>query len=306
MAIQGDPEQHLMQEAWARLWKPGTRYYLPDVIVNGAQGNGVVVDPLGRLVVPDTGSIPLFENSVLGSVAVELSNGTLGGLDTLGNGGMQYDTASGAFSATVTIGELSFDGDYAVVTGGAAGCAIDSAASILKIFGAEGDVAGAAEGGDEDLDLARTYRERLLGTKNGPDLVVTYYYHNEAMDEIVSNDAVFQTAWRTHETEGKTTADFAKQTSTAAERPEDPQATVGDEAYEKHSAYMSTLLLNRALWMKKQHGDPDGRWLSLAEAVADAKGQAQQAPSGPKTVDQVIQLVESPPSDRVEATAADP
>jgi hypothetical protein len=290
-----DPNEVIMQAAWARLWKVATKYYLPSIIVDGAQGNGIVVDPLGRLVIADTGTIPLYQSDTWGSVSVELTEGLVGGLDTLANGGMTYDPQSGAFSATVSIGCLTFGGNYAVSADGAVGCAIDSAAILLKGVSPPGPaIASAAAGiGDQsDLDLAVGYRDQLVGFDNGLDLVSTYYDNNETLDYIVSNDTLFQQAWTLYETAGQGTAYYAQQTATAAANPHDSAAIVGDENYRFHAAYMRATLFKRVVYYQGQ-GDPDGRYQALATAIIGFKGQTDPY-TQPMTAGQVMEQVAKP------------
>lgn len=283
----GDPDQWLMQHAWARLWKPGTPYYLPTAIVSGASGNGVTVDALGGLHIADTGAIPLVKSSTWGNISVDLTNVTLMGLGSMTNGGMTYDDSTGAFTATVGIPNAEFTGDYDVEGSGIAGCAVDAAGIALKPF--QQSRADMADGDDDpNLDLARAYRDQLVLSSDGLDHVATYYDHNDTYNEVVSaqdGPNSFTKAWPVYQTNGKTSKDFASQTSSAAQNPTDPSDTVGDTDYNLHSFVMQGILMKTLFGMSKSSGD---KYELAAQASLDFKTEVMQQPAAPTTVGAVM------------------
>lgn len=299
----GDPNQVLMQLAWKRLWQPGTPYYLPNAILHGAQGDGVTVDALGRLEIADTGPIPLVNSDTWGTLSVDLQNATVAGLDTMADGGMTYTPSSGAFSATISIGQATFSGDYAVSGSGVTGCAVESASSLLKAMSPKGDAMTAAAegvGDDGNLDLARSYRDQLVTSSDGLDHVASYYDNNETFNEIVTGQNgpnAFTAAWpKAHPTgPGKTSAYFAAQTSNAAQNPLDPNATVGDEDYRVHSYYMQGVMLKVLLAYKQQPGD---KYDQAAQATLGFRTEttSPEVPQGAVTVGTVMNAMGTTPS----------
>jgi hypothetical protein len=279
----GDPNQLLMQLAWARLWTPGTPYYMPDAIVNGAQGNGVTVNPLGQLEIADTGPIPLVNSDTWGRLSVDLSNSIVGGLNTMADGGMTYTPSTGAFAATISIGQAQFSGGYTVSGSGVTGCAVESAGALLKAMSPAPDAMTSAAqdvGDDGDMDLARSYRDQLVSSDAGLDQVASYYDNNETFNEIVTGTNAFSAAWpnATPTGPGKDSAYFAAQTSTAAQNPTDPDATVGDEDYRLHSYFMQEIMLRVLLANKRQDGD---KYDLAAQATLSFKGETK-SPSAPQ------------------------
>lgn len=302
------PEQLLLRKAWARLWTPGTKYYLPTVITKGAQGAGITVDPLGNLIVPDTGSISLFSKEPWGSIAIELTEGKVGGLGTVADGGMTYEPQSGAFSATIKIGQLAFTGNYEVTTGGIAGCAIDAAAAVLKVLRTQALADESAE--PAGPALATSYREQLLQSENGTKLVSTYYDQNETLHEMVTTPNFFSEVWREGEPEGPPTSYYAEQTEEAAKNPDDESKKVNDRSYRKFGLYVHTALLE-SVSTKLEEAKAEGnaaeiaRYRSLRDSILNFTGKVEPYKE-PMTVKDVMDRVEKPHPPALQAGEADP
>lgn len=296
-----DPNELLMQIAWKRLWTPGTPYYLPTAILSGASGNGITVDPLGNLSISDTGAIPLVQSSTWGNISVELTNAAVAGISTLTNGGMAYDSTSGAFTATLGLTAGSFAGHYSASGTGVAGCAISTASTLL------GNGADAAFVRDDDpaedpnLALATSYRDQLALSDAGLEQVASYYNNNDTLNEVVSGQNgpnAFTAAWpnATPTGPGKTSAYYAQQTSTAAQNPNDPGATVGDTDYSVHSFCMQGILLKTLLAMSTQEGD---RYDKAAQSTLTFRSEVQNQPPGPTTVGNVMTTLGATPPPEV-------
>jgi len=302
-----DPNELLMQIAWKRLWTPGTPYYLPTAILSGASGNGITVDPLGTLSIADTGAIPLVQSSTWGNISVELVNAEVAGINTLTNGGMVYDSTSGAFTATLGLTAGSFTGDYSASGTGVAGCAISAASTLL---GSGADAAFVRDDDpveDPNLALATSYRDQLALSDAGLDQVASYYNNNDTLNEVVSGQNgpnAFTAAWpnATPTGPGKTSGYFAQQTSTAAQNPNDPNATVGDTDYSVHSFCMQGILLKTLLAMSTQKGD---RYDQAAQSTLTFRSQVQQQPPGPTTVGTVMTTLGTTPPTQVASNTLD-
>lgn len=297
----------LLRFAWGQLWKPGTPYYLPDAIANGASGAGVVVPPLAARPVPDLGPYNLFSSDPWGSVSISLVDNTLDGLRTAADGGFRYDEATRTYTAVVRFGALDFSGRYKLFGGGLDGCAIACVSGLLHAVPAVGaaraDEAAAGAGGDEPptpeqdrIALAQEYRGKLVTSDNGLDLVARYYDNNETMNEIAAGQNIFSKNFATRPTSaaGRTvnSVDLANVTTAAAVNPSDPDEKVGDALYRMHAYQMQILFAKACDTAYRATGDTkytDAGRASTSFATLVTNHPRQDA----LTVDEVMDTVRS-------------
>lgn len=289
----------LLRIAWKQLWKPGTPYYLPDAIANGASGGGKTVPPLPARPVPDLGPYNLFSSDPWGDVSITLKQNTLGGLPSIADGGFSYNDATRTYTAKVTFGALDFAGQYDVTGGGLAGCAVASVSGLLHALPAPSALradAAEAAGEQEQIVLAQDYRGKLVASDKGLDLVAKYYDNNEAMNEIANGQNIFSKNFATlaTTTDGQTvtSADLADRTTVAAKNPSDPSHTVGDKAYRVHSYRMQILFARACQEAYLATGDP--KYTQAGGGSTDfATIVTNNGPEGTVTVDQVMGAVDS-------------
>jgi hypothetical protein len=204
------PNEFFTQAAWTAMWTPTSDYYLPNVIKNGINKDGVNVDPLGNLTVgqvPPSGSIQLMESHDLatwlpvktGYVGIVFNNVLATNLAAVANGGLTYtdvSTSQGNIVAVVNIPQIQITGDYTLVATGLAQCALDTAAilpgglktGMLKANGE--DVTN-----DDRLNAARDQRTRLWQTPNGGQFMDSFYDHNEVYNYAFQNNGALQNSW---------------------------------------------------------------------------------------------------------------
>lgn len=283
----------LLKQAWNLLWKQGTPYYLPTVLVDGASGDGHTVPPLGNRPVPDLGPFGLFGDSTFGEVNLGLSGASIGGLGTAANGGFTYDETSQVFTATIRWQGLSYAGKYAVTGNGLLGCAAAGASGLMKIIPGLQVGASAVGGGDGDarLQQAREYRDQLVQTPAGLEMVGQYYDNNWAMNEVVRGQNVFTSYMSQNR---PTSAGLADQTSAAAAAPDDPTKTVGDTAYYA-SSMIRQVIFERACQNAGGNG-ADDPFADAAKATLSFKGVVNASYTGPVTVGKVMTEVSSAPA----------
>lgn len=296
----------ILEIAWKLLWTKGTPYYLPSLILNGGSGDGHTVPPLGSRPIPDLGPFALFDKDPWGTVAVALSDGSLSGLDTIQDQGFQYDSATSAFTAKVGFSQVTFSGNYTVTGSGLAGCAVAGVTGLLGLFPTRRSLVAAADGDefdDEHIALAQQYRSQLVQSPAGLELVSNYYDNNDAMNEIVRGDTYFHTAFPTVVTDGKTSKDYADQTTLAAQNPNNPAQTVGDPSYRMHAFKMQLAFAKSAGRLYEQTGDPKYTQAGNAKTTFNAQ-VADSGINGSTTVGNVMATVQGATLDRLQAAAA--
>lgn len=300
----GDFPRQIMDLAWKLLWKKGTPFYLPDLILHGGTVDGKQVDGIDGQTVQSLGPVALFNKKPWGTVAVTFNAAVLSGLSSIQDKGFTFDTTRESFSARVGFDSLIFSGSYALTGDGLAGCTIAGASGVLGLFPARGLEATTDGGGDYDdahLELARGYRAQLVGTPTGLVLVSNYYNNNDAMNEIVRGDTFFHKRFPTATTDGKNSTDFANQTTLAAQNPTSTEHTVGGEAYSEHSFYMQIAFNKTAVDLYQK--SKDDKYLDASNASADFLGKVQQTgmAAQPHTVQEVMDKVASTPSEAARA-----
>lgn len=290
--------QLLLRLAWKRLWKPGTPYYLPNVLINGASGNGKHVAPLGSRPVPALGPFDLASQDPWGHVSITLRDGAVDGLQTAADGGFTYDDKTSAYTAKIAFGQLAYRAPYAVDGDGLLGCALSGASALLQIIGgADAALAAPQAAGDsaheERIRLANEYQDRLVQSPAGLSLVGTYYDNNWAMNQIVRDPRpnAFLRQWANEKT-----SQMARLTQGAAQAPEDPSRKIGDDEYTLASYKRGVAFKKACVDKSVKQDDSDPFWKAGVESNA-FHGLVERNHDGPTTVGHVMaQVANSPPS----------
>ncbi len=178
----------LVGKLWSFIWnsKSGD-YYLPNIIKNGLRAEGFSIPPFSTIDVGDIPKITMFDKKPWGSVAISMSHTTLSGLDTASKGSLACKTSDGDTTVTLSInfGDLLYRGGYEVSSSGLAGCAIGTAYNYLHFL------QEAVAGSDNDLDLARWYRDDtehgLPSSENGRLLLGAYYLHQDTIQSLMTS-----------------------------------------------------------------------------------------------------------------------
>ncbi len=295
----------ILEIAWKMLWTRGSPYYLPNLILNGGSGDGHTVPPLGSRSIPDLGPFALFDKKPWGTVAVSLDHSSLSGLDTIQDQGFTYDSATSAFTAKVGFSQVALAGRYSVTGSGLVGCAVAGVTGLLGLFPTERSLV--AEDGDEfddeHIELAQQYRSQLVQSPSGLELVSNYYDNNDAMNEIVRGDTYFHTVFPTLQTDGKTSKDYASQTTLAARSPDDPNQTVGNPSYRLHAFKMQLAFAKSAQSLYEQTGDTKYTDAGNAKNTFNAQVDNSGIP-GATTVGNVMATVRSITLERLEGITA--
>jgi hypothetical protein len=306
-ADSGNVPETIMNIVWKLLWTPGTPFYLPSLIANGSPDGGPIA-PLGDRSVQDLGPFALFDQKPWGTVSISLSNSKLGGLQTVSDGGFTFNSQTSSFTAALNFQSLRYAGSYAVDGSGLAGCAVAGLTGLLGLFPGGGSrlaATGGSEFDNEHLVLARDYQAQLVNSPAGLGLVSNYYDNNDAMNEIVRGQTYFNHAFPTILTAGKTSKDYADQTTAAAKAPNDPANTVGDANYRLHAFRMQVVFAKSAEDLYKQTGDPKYTEAGTAKDHFAATVEASGI-TGPNTVGQVMGAVQSAPRESLRAVRATP
>ncbi len=224
-----------IEAAWQSLWSHSSPYHLTKAIGSGSRVKHTWFPRMRRLTFKRTGPVVLLNQEPWGSVDVDLYDNELSQLETITGQDFQFDEGTGQFTATVRFGELKHSGKYRLRRGIASGSAFKTAFASLR------GSAVPAPGDDANIALANNYQDQLSGSDSGRFMLSTYYQHNDAYAQIYENTR-FTHYWQTMQTNGKTTAVFAQQTSAAAQTPNGPQVN-GDPDYNTHALAMNTLVV---------------------------------------------------------------
>ncbi|THU34881.1 hypothetical protein FAM09_23090 [Niastella caeni] len=278
-------DEVILRMAWKRLWTPDTLYYLPNVMANGVQSGSFTIPPLEGSPIDKLGPIQLFKNDVLGYISLIMENSRINGLPSIADRGLTYDDSTHTLTLSVAFDQLLYRGNYEVDSGGVTGCAIAAANNILNMFNSVN-----FGNNDDNIDLAYQYRDTLSkpDNPNGNVLVDIFYNQNNTLNTIVMAEnaeingqpnpanGFFQDRWLHEKTGDKDTSFFMKQTSEAANNPDNQGTGFNDDDYNGHGFYMTYALTVEALELIKL-GDPRGQELYDAlynSPSADVKSKA--------------------------------
>lgn len=292
-------ERELVELAWRRLWTPGSKYYLPDIMLNGIDIPGFHLDPLKNLHCNFIGPMPLVEQSTWGALTLLMTDLVLSGLPGVFATGIDYDESTRALTAKIGFGPLRLTGNYRVDASGVAGCAVDIAKALL---GARAAVTPRAETeSDPELDQARAYRDRLVRSAPGRTLVASYYDNNDIFNLVSRGDNVFNYAWPRRETRGNgpdgqpvtvRSRNLADQTYQATVHENDPAHPVGYNAYSLHSYIMQGLFIRGAQEESERYPDRKKDFDRAIDATMNF-ASATRPYSGQQTAGNVMKTVES-------------
>lgn len=290
-----NPSNQSASAVWESLWNPESPYHLPSAFGKGARKGLISVRPKPSLAIAATGPVVLFNRDPWGAVSVVLQPGSVCGLDSAAQ--VSFNVAEdGSFSARLSFPALKYDGPSVVKRGVGSTSAVRAAGLTLKPV-------GAADDDDANLALARSYQSELLTTDSGAFMVGSYYDNNETYNELFQIPA-FALKWRTQQTDGQVTADFANQTSYAAQPANRATVSVngtpdqnGYSSYNAHSWLMQGLVYATCSYIANQSSDPDkkARYQKAANDALNFKSATQPHAGAPQTVNNVLNTVSTTP-----------
>lgn len=285
----GNVPEAILKIIWGMLWNKNGPFYLPNLIANGGDSIG----PLGDRPVKDLGPFALFDKDPWGTVSISLKDANVSGLSTIGDGGFTFDSSTQIFTAKLNFQQVNYNGRYVIDGSGLAGCAVAGVTGLLGLFPGRGAAASehGSEFDDEHIVLARNYQSQLVNSPAGLSLVGSYYDNNDAMNEIVRGQTYFNHQFPRFKTAGKTSRDYADQTTAAARAPDDPMKTVGDANYKMHAFLMQTIFSRSAQDLYVTTKDP--KYTQAATATLNFKSEVDNAPiHGATTVSNVMKTVQ--------------
>lgn len=275
------PNDFFVQLVWGAIWTPTSAYYLPSVVINGIDEQGVQVSPLGSVQitnVPPSGSFQLLKSQGLahwlpvntGYIGIQLSDilGQFPGVDSITNGGLTYtddpnDATKGTLVGVINTPGLTVSGSYVLVATGLAECALDTAGALSVLPSApELALAADAPTADQYLDSARAQRTRLWQTPNGGALMDAFYDHNEAYNYVFQNSVEMQNSWQSadNQTYVQQTYDAANNPDTAPVNATPASMASGDAPTVDYNtnAFYQQGMLTFAAYHFNQHPPADG------------------------------------------------
>jgi len=292
-----DPNVAILNGAWALLWKQGSPYYLPTVLANGGTFGGTHIPPMSDVAVSGIGTIPLYSSDTWGNVSITLTSPMLAGLPSVGPDSFKPSSDATSVTATVKFNALTFSGGYEVDGTGLAGCAMDIA-----------EVAASATPPPGNMDLARSYRDQLVRSPNGTQLVGKYYDHNDTINLLLGRNNAFTRKWPNGVTPSSPdTATYMQQTAQAAANPDNPDYTIGgdDTGYHTHAIYMQSMLVATCQYYQTNDPENAAAFGALADDAATFKAHTDQQ-HNPMTVGQVMTTVANTAQMTPEQVAAAP
>jgi len=277
-----------VNNAWSALWTPNSAYHLPSKLKKKTRQGPAWFRPVPPIPVQDSGPIVVLNRDPWGIVTVNLKNSTVSQLETIHPEGFTYDPATGAISARVSFKELKFVGDYEVRRGRATSSAVKIASKALQPHPSLAPAADAAAGGTDGITLAKSYQNQLAHSsgQSGQVMLNTYYTNNDAYASAFQNTRLLH-SWQFLQTNGKTTSDFASQTTNAAQAGNAQSVPVnGDPDYSPHAFTMQLLVATTC----NAQGNTDAGTASYSFKAATL------TPSGtPQTVNNVMTTVATTP-----------
>jgi len=303
-----------LKKAWDFLWTSGGSDYLPTIIASGKTQTNGIIPALESIAIDPVGPIALFKEDSSGYVSVSFEEMELQGFSSLSGKTIIINEKTGTVQMRCVIGHLQISGNYVILSGVLTGCSIASAKTTIRAL-------ATGSGEDPNITLAKQYLAQLnqASNPNGNVLVNMFYDQNETLNSIVlAQNAIvngytnqlngkFRDAWLNYQTNNQSTLYYMGITSTAAANPSNSDSGFNDENYNKHGAYMETVLTVEAVSLKNLK-DPRGESLYEAivgNAINNAQPLEQQASSFTgNTVSALMQYVQSGGNNAVQADAA--
>lgn len=222
-------------EAWAALWNKSSVYDVTGAMRHGRRVGHVWFRPLRSVSLRRTGPIVLLNQHPWGAVDLDFHDNEVAQLHTIAGDSWQADQTAGTVSATIRFSQLRLQGNGTLQRGTATGSALKVAALLMRAP----ETLGATD--DPNIVQAKNYQTQLTTSASGRVMLSTYYQHNDAYAQCFQNSK-FVTYYQTLKTNGKSTADFAAQTSAAAN---DPSGTAvnGDVDYDAHAIVIQTMVV---------------------------------------------------------------
>lgn len=244
----------LVRTACESVWRPGARYYLPDKLrtalcrIGGEQMRTIRKIPLGLINRTNTG--------------ITFHDGKITDVRRILNRDFDYDYKDCSFKATLFLENLVITGRYDLEAD-----AGRSRENVFNLFPGRSFTVESTR--KSPLDNARAQRARLLQTKNGEELVKTFYENNDTFNELFEQDEFLIDEWKYLETRGKTTRYYAEHTDYALQ-PENMNSVAvnrtenGDNAYNIHSYTMQGIIIGRCQFYAKKY-EREGNYQKAAE-----------------------------------------
>jgi hypothetical protein len=308
-----NPNVVILNKAWGQLWDSKTAYYLPKILADGGTFGKTVIPPMQTVNVPPISPIPLYSSDIWGNVTITLSSVTLSGLPSIQAQSFTPSSDATQISAVVAFGRLEFAGSYEVIGTGLVGCAMNLAQSSAYQQTGRDDDDDSRAGQPippEEMDLARQYRDNLVQSQNGTELVGKYYDHNDTVNWIMNQENAFTEAWPYNAPSNppdRTTAYYMQVTANATANPNDPNYTVGgnNTGYQSHGGYMQGMLIGTAHYYADNDPEHADACRSLASDTASFRQYTNKYPN-PMTADAVMSAVDNTQQMSAEELAAIP
>lgn len=301
-----NPNVVILNNAWKLLWNSSSAYYLPKILADGGTFGKTVIPPMQTVNVPPIDPIPLYSSDTWGNVDITLSGMTLDGLPSIQAQSFTPSSDASTVAATVAFNLLNFAGSYEVIGTGLVGCAMDLAQGQAYGPPPYGPSSEDGDDGDDEqrvrtpippehMDLARQYRNSLVQSPNGTELVSKYYDHNDTVNLILNQENAFTEVWPysapTNPPE-QNTAFYMQVTANATANPDDPNYTVGGNniGYLSHSGYMQGMLVGTCQYYAEHDPDKAAQYNDLAKDASRFRGYTNKYPN-PMTADSVMSAV---------------
>jgi hypothetical protein len=225
-----------------------------------------ITENINNLNVDNIGPIPLFNSSDSGYISILLVDSTITNINSIEKKDFYFDEGNKSVTFRTYFPVLKFSGNYKLDNNNIFGCSIRPSHGLLSLF--SGNLL-AEDPVEENLALARQYRDELKTSENGTKLVEVYDSNNEIINSIISEDfksvngvknensGTFKLALLEEKTNGKNTSDFTTQVSMAAKNPDDSSG-LDDRDFQKHSFFLQAVLAMEAdslIELNEPHGE---------------------------------------------------
>ena len=262
------------EAAWTALWNRSGVYDIAGALRHGRRTGHVWFRPLKSVSFRDTGPIVLLNQEPWGCVDIDFGQNHVSQLHTITGEAFRAEK-DGAVSGTIRFSQLKYHATATIRRSAASGSALKVASLLMRAP----EQLGATD--DPNITLAKNYQNQLATTASGQFMLSTYYTHNDAYAACFEQSPLFVHYWQTTQTNKKTTAVFAAQTSNAANNPNGP-AVNADPDYDPHAIAMQLLVVGTCNTLG---------YKDAATAASNFKSATNTPSQQPQTVNNVMNIV---------------